>query len=130
MKKIELKDVLHLYVGSKMVFFLDKKNVEVEIRAYHGKLGLFHAGNWYAPDTWKFKPLLRPISSLTDAEKCELYRIANDWDSMSTELERVYDTDQSIMAGVFTPAQFIYLLSLSIDMFGLLDSKQAEILQP
>jgi len=124
MKKIELKDVLHLYVGSKSVFL--KSGRIITVRAYHIVHGWFDGVEWYSPAIWNYRLLLRPISSLTDAEKCELYAMSNDGVKDESVKWMCFCTGKLIEAGRYSPAQFIYLLSLSIDMFDLITSGQAE----
>ena len=74
---------------------------------------------------------LRPLSSLTDAEKCELYDVAcaTDEDRDITDKLKIYYSGKDIRLNAFTPAQTLYLLKLSVDLFGLLDSLQAEKLE-
>jgi len=126
MKKIELKDVLHMYVGSKAIFL--KSGRIITVFAYDCKLGWHSGVGWYSPEIYNFKLLLRPLSSLTDDEKIELYNLFNNDKSITAATKVCYMSD-CIELMAFTPAQTLYLLKLSIDLFGLLDSLQAEKLE-
>ncbi len=95
MKK-EIKDYLHLYLGCKVVF-----NEKLKAVITHKLL----ADNLVPKE--KLKPILRPLSDMTEDEDQEFEYIR-------------YKKDLSIYEG--TAMQTAYLLSKNFDLFGLIES--------
>lgn len=113
--KIELKDVLHLYIGAKATIKTELGEEDIYI-------------NSVVLACWNIKPHLRPLSSLTDSEKVELMKFTlniDEKDKDSIKYIIIWAT-QDIAANKFTPSQFIYLTKdLHIDLFDLITTNQA-----
>lgn len=108
-KKIE--DYLHLYLGCEI-----KIGDQIEILDAVGQSGEFeslykgHLRNFYHISVG-VKPILRPLSDMTEEEKFEIQQISG-W----------VDYNHYINQGFCKPEVFKYLLSKSFDLFGLIES--------
>lgn len=116
--KTQLKDVLHFYLGCKCIV----KLYDTEYRGIF--LGLNYpflyiqvasdkAPTKHRIDKIDFKPILRPLSDMTDIEKDEFseHQIDNFGEDFHNEM---YDI-----------SQFLFLLKQGFDIFGLISSGQA-----
>jgi hypothetical protein len=112
MKK-ELKDYLHLYIGAEVVCTKEGLNEDLEYTGMVRKVSprlidKYLNGNW--------KPILRPLSSMTEEDIYE-------YDEIQAKGESVADTDTKfgeILVG--SPECFLWLLSKHFDIFGLIDA--------
>lgn len=130
MKTIE--NILHLYLGcdvkhndSSHVFKLTGYDISTGQITLHGKCDI------YCKLTADYKPILRPLDSMTEEEAITLY------DEMFPDVQRRDDfkakiiIDQVTRTGVYYEGKvsimdyvnwFPWLLSKSFDLFGLIDS--------
>lgn len=97
----KFKDVCHLYLGCKMMEQNGKHSI-LDARF----IGWIKAG--VVPAEMAFdKPILRPLSSMTEQENKDLF------------------DGNFVDDGLFTPHEFIKLLSARFDLFGLIESNEA-----
>jgi len=130
--KTELKDVINFYLGCEMI---SKK----------GTIWILAPSNF--PNNWKdsyfltSKPLLRPLSDMTEEEAVEVTKpivIYGYTEGRSYEAYRNSFGKIVVSWGIshlekyvpqselhFTTEQFIYLIKQGFDIFGLIDSSQA-----
>lgn len=121
--KTELKDIMHFYIGC-----------EVEIEIY-GKLrnclldGINKdyyfliipgdkAATSYFKGKYSIKPILRPLSDMTDKEAADIFNM-DDW-LFINQKKGITHLDFAL-----PPQTFIYLLKQGFDLFGLIESGQA-----
>lgn len=117
----DIKDYLHLYLGCDVArehsesrskkFFEHAKLIGITASEVEkGKtvaileVGLDHFHEWYVEET---KPILRPLSDMTNEERVIL---------------KYYNNDASIPDKLFNAAGFWFLLSKHFDLFGLTDA--------
>lgn len=111
-----IKDYLHLYLGFGMynqglADHLYKKGIPYTPQKLRtvGSDGLFWVGSEEDSremSTTNFKPILRPLSDMTNE------------DEEATGLNATYEYGHH----TFTPSEFIYFLSKGFDLFGLIES--------
>jgi hypothetical protein len=131
MKKTELKDVIHLYIGclvqtdyrrrtesGKKMERCVGKLIDIDLLVAEEHFGVqfkFH-------DKWNsvqlpiksIKPILRPLSDMTKVEKGYVDQYKNNYHGLSLSESLKVDADITR-----------YLISRKFDMFGLLESEQA-----
>jgi hypothetical protein len=122
MKQIEFKDVAHLYLGCKVVY----NDREYYLEGFH-KYGLDYSGRWIyimndADDATTvgikdIKPLLRPLSSMTDKELRQIEKLLPSDDSI--------DDDDAVEMLKSTGVLAKKLLEMNFDLFGLIENNQA-----
>lgn len=138
----KIQDFLHLYIGCEAIlttnhWFTPEGDKKVIITGYFGgeyPYAFYTRGdNVSGNDQVKyFKPLLRPLSSMTEEEMLEYARIERP-ETSKVELkgEKVwsfYDDGESFYKWIAhslmkpIPDQFRYLLSRGFDLFGLIDA--------
>lgn len=122
--KTELKDVLHLYLGCEckdtfndVMFVLDSRNLYL--------YSLSDSLN-------QIKPILRPLSSMTEEEAVELISLYIPKDKTnligfgSVNMNQLnYKIGQSVLNkhwDKLSAIEFQYLLSKGFDLFGLIDN--------
>jgi hypothetical protein len=88
------------------------------------------------PSNWKqsdnpHKPILRPLSDMTEEEKLEFYKLVNPNSIEDSDSVRI-DTIDEIIKGHLFPLKLLeiamgaaYLLSRSFDLFGLIEDNEA-----
>lgn len=120
---MEIKDFLHLYLGCEVlyndgVYYLE--SVQHYSLKYGQRRGCFimidaDDCHWVRPKD--IKPILRPLSSMTEEEMNEC------WFNMEGAVEiRCEYKDGGVKKFDATPAQVVYLLSKGFDLFGLIDA--------
>lgn len=102
--KVELKDVLHFYVGCRIVYSDEPQNqnhkLTLEVLA---KKMFGHS----------IKPILRPLSDMTELESNYLACIFPMPNNHNWNREK------------WNMQEFLYLLKQGFDLFGLIESEQA-----
>ncbi len=117
----DIKDFLHLYVNSECEFGYegrDKKRGTIEFCDTFGANvfdpSLIPTGfRKVNPDL--IKPILRPLSSMTEEEGMEIFE---DWNSDSPNSRDVIKNNDPLEL-TFLPSEFQKLLSKGFDLFGL-----------
>lgn len=106
----ELKDYLHLYLGCQVVFYDGRI---LELTGINNSCFYVNGIRWpeTLTDHGKIKPILRLLSDISKKERKELAAIAG------------LDFDNEIT--IWTPDQFVWLLSKHFDLFGLIESSLA-----
>lgn len=133
----ELKDYLHLYIGCDAYVFpdetltngwLEQKLKEIPKMEY--KIPVTHDRVRYILERG-YKPILRPISSMTEEEAKHLITLRGYTDVSNVNfINGGVEFDHPGMTTYInfdkqTPEQFAYLLSRGFDLFGLLESNLA-----
>ena len=106
----KLKDVLHLYIGCETT-----QGTLIEVR----KSGhcTTYKNIYLKGDINEIKPILRSLSDITEFEIIQLM-------ALSTGDVNVFRADNP-NTHKFSARQFVYLLQLGFDLFGLIESDQA-----
>lgn len=107
--KIEVKDVLHLYLGCEAMYG------DLKIVVCGLNINSYSIQNIINEETFKIsdiKPILRQLSSMTEEELNE----------MKFNMPGGVDIPNERAAFYITPHQVAYLLSKSFDLFGLIDA--------
>jgi hypothetical protein len=105
---MNLKDYLHLYLGCKGI----AKTIapfKTKLVAYNPTMDLREGVDLGNAEQYKFKPLLRPFSDLTDQERNELARIIEPFD------DEITGETLQMMAAITH-----FLISKGFDLFGLI----------
>lgn len=122
MKK-ELKDYVHLYLGcdintggqiERLKSVDENGNIETLFRG--------HLINYYNINDYECKLILRPLSSLSNEEAANIGILPKKEWYESTQEERIkwlYDNKDK---EIYSPKDFMYLLSIGIDLFNLIES--------
>ena len=113
----DLKNYLHLYLGCEVICFLNSENPAVKpVKAIlcaenHNKHGFISLN---AALVVHAKPILRPISDMTEEEarEGEIWGVWHDVNLMGED----WDTFG------FSPHNFKHLLSKGFDLFGLIEA--------
>lgn len=135
---MEVKDVLHLYLGCECA--VDYRDREGEGMMIDRISGVYEDGsaaisNGYIEPISKLKPILRPLSDMTEDEAVELanihkYDIPDD-DGVREELINVYSDEGELHLGKpYLPIGMykegmLWLLKQHFDLFSLIESGQA-----
>jgi hypothetical protein len=124
MKKID--QYLHLYIGCEVLAYCEQQAEKCKgyLTGIHGEYGpevQFIIGNHAEeepeyPGAENTKLVLRRLSSMTEEEKIKLYGMGFTHNSRGLQIEHPKKWP------TFKPVQFQYLLSIGIDLFGLIDS--------
>lgn len=121
MEKIKFRDVAHYYLGckckriSEIIFTLSPINFP---------------SSWESVDfTKNFKPILRPLSSMSDEDVIGFCKLSEPESYWNRSHERIYDEYRKLFREekyiVFSPEETHYLISKHYDVFGLIDSGEA-----
>lgn len=143
---MELKDVLHFYIGCELYSEGTKSPIGTLYGlTNHGKnIHIKVSGVDYYPQNVGYKPILRPLSDMTEEEAIELVKLS-EWSQYGTHpLIREYRTFRNsfgqivvswgeshreknvpVDKTVFRPQEFLYLLKQGFDLFSLIESGQA-----
>jgi hypothetical protein len=104
-----IKDYLHLYIGCKVYDTFNDVTIELTPMSYAG----YTQPRWYKDEDSQIKPLLRPLSSMTEEEGIES---ETEWNKGRTLGDSV---GQALnMANAF---RIKYLLSKHFDLFDLIE---------
>lgn len=111
--KLDIKDYLHLYLGAKSHCYrfetaIDYNTIDTQV--------LHDLYTTYYLDA---KPILRRLSDMTEEEKLKLYGMGFTHNVKGLQIEHPKKWP------TFKPIQFQYLLSIGIDLFGLIDAELA-----
>jgi len=108
----ELKDYLHLYLPIRFMW------VEDAVPFKKGEIGILAAKDLEYWDEYK-KPILRPLSDMTEGEHSDFENISFSEDTKNWE----YDEELKMSIGESTEFnRFAYLLSKHFDLFGLIEA--------
>lgn len=114
---MNIKDYLKYYIGCKCFYATDEPCNETYVLTPSRLAGATEFGA---------VPILRKASSLTDDECMELHRISPYFDAKASEeyvKNRLYVIRENITNKIsMRPERFHYLLSIGIDLFGLIDA--------
>lgn len=132
----DIKDYLHFYIGCKAEFLGYKKT-------WTGDITIFTIMAMADGELGYVKPILRPLSDITESEAKELIIRDNrqylvDWiekgqyeeypdrQDYSTYLSRLHDNDEcycsQLLQAIGNFEVWTYLLSKGFDLFGLIES--------
>jgi hypothetical protein len=107
----QLKDVIHLYKGCTMRCIKGEQSLLREYSIHQGQEFTLSAHRMFVvsmmPDY--FKPILRPLGSMTEEERTEFH-----------SLNTIHDNKEKCEAN-----NTVWLFSRSFDLFGLIESNQA-----
>lgn len=118
--EIELKDVIHFYIGQKANVYQNGieqlTNDKTITGVGYNTVGVLYVSINYSGYSTLYndiKPILRPLSDMTEKEKDEFseYQIEKFGEDFHNEM---YDI-----------SQFLFLLKQGFDIFGLIESHQA-----
>jgi hypothetical protein len=99
----DIKDYLHLYLNSNVSCLVDSFTTHTEP---------LNVANFNILCNGGYKPILRPLSSMTEEECFKL-----DWSYLHTSGEKIDHEPENL-----NPDEIIYLLSKGFDLFGLIES--------
>jgi hypothetical protein len=110
--KTDIKDVIHLYLGCEMQ---TEKGAKFILEPQH------FPSNWKDEYIFtKAKPILRPLSDMTNEEEKIAYKLEFNQDRVESQLnEYFYSVD------CWLPQTTIYLINQGFDLFGLIESGQS-----
>jgi hypothetical protein len=126
----ELKDFIHLYLGCECV--IGDSNVKETIQAV-SEYSICTGSNKHGVDSWykipSVKPILRPLSDMTEEEKVTLFDLEiSNYSEYKSKLIAVdlwiqrWQRYPSTEFGKWFPKTFLFLLSKHFDIFGLIES--------
>lgn len=110
-----LKDILHFYKKVDIAIYDGGEPVQAFVEGFDWVMDLeviAERVNW---DYSKIKPILRPLSDMTDYEKSDITKSIGQEISISVPNMQVN----------INPSLFLYLLKQEFDLFGLIESGQA-----
>jgi hypothetical protein len=118
---MNLKDYLHLYLGCEVEFGLNLNNLRrgtfigfVDYNRIDARIA-FRAGPEGRVNVFLLKPILRPLSDLTEEEMKEVCRFTRD-------AQAYKEFDSAVGKESINAEVALYLLSKHFDLFGLIDA--------
>lgn len=101
----KIKDYLHLYLGCDAMIYNDKSFIMDKVTS--------SSLNIEDGSVTKIKPILRPLSDMTEQESYELC-----WQKNQNHMKLNWSLNESAIH----PNEFLYLLKQGFDLFGLIES--------
>lgn len=130
MEQTKFTDVAHLYIGAKI--YLPAKNVLKMIgivKAPSGTMALLDAdnGHWVILEQDTYKPILRPLTSITNEEALEFGKMILDRDVNHITEIRKNEDDDSVKIGYTNGMEYVEITNYYISASRIFENVAEEV---